>query len=107
MKAQTERSPSTLTKDELAARTLHRRAVEAVIWGMPAVNAELMFQAMARCQSRFQSAHLLVEAGHFEKSDSYTEPRHHLPQPYYNTKDGPIVLEIPAGPRRRFDNRDR
>ena len=24
---------------------VHRRAVEAVIWGMPAVNAELMFQA--------------------------------------------------------------
>jgi hypothetical protein len=26
----------------LAARALHRRAVEAVIWGMPAVNYDLM-----------------------------------------------------------------
>ena len=33
---------------QLAKRTLDRRAVEAVIWGMPAVNAELMFDAMVR-----------------------------------------------------------
>jgi hypothetical protein len=30
-----------LTADELNSRNIHRRAVEAVIWGMPAVNAEL------------------------------------------------------------------
>jgi hypothetical protein len=28
--------------EELVLRTIERRAVEAVIWGMPAVNAELM-----------------------------------------------------------------
>ena len=27
---------------------LHRRAVEAVIWGMPAVNYQLMYEASAR-----------------------------------------------------------
>jgi hypothetical protein len=42
-----------ITTDVLARRTLHRRAVEAVIWGMPAVNAELMFQAMFQAQSEF------------------------------------------------------
>ena len=31
--------------EELARRTLKRRAVEAVIWGMPAVNFDLMYQA--------------------------------------------------------------
>jgi len=34
--------------EELAERMLHRRAVEAVIWGMAAVNTDLMYQAMAR-----------------------------------------------------------
>ena len=34
-----------LTPDELAERSIHRRAVEAVIWGMPAVNYERMLQA--------------------------------------------------------------
>ena len=40
--------PSELTADELIARLLERRAVEAVIWGMPAVNYDLMYQAMVR-----------------------------------------------------------
>ena len=31
--------------EELARRTLKRRAVEAVMWGMPAVNFDLMYQA--------------------------------------------------------------
>ncbi|WP_312016741.1 hypothetical protein [Bradyrhizobium japonicum] len=32
--------------DELAARQVQRRAVEAVIWGMPIVNYDLMLQEM-------------------------------------------------------------
>jgi hypothetical protein len=31
---------------DLARRTIERRAVEAVIWGMPAVNYDLMLQEM-------------------------------------------------------------
>ena len=34
-----------LSAAELARRTIERRATEAVIWGMPAVNFELMLQA--------------------------------------------------------------
>ncbi len=33
------------TPRQLAERTIHRRAVEAVIWGMPAVNFDLMLQS--------------------------------------------------------------
>ena len=36
---------------QLGERTVHRRAAEAVIWGMPAVNAELMFQAMREAKA--------------------------------------------------------
>jgi hypothetical protein len=32
--------------DDLARRSIERRAVEAVIWGMPAVNTELMYDQM-------------------------------------------------------------
>jgi hypothetical protein len=32
--------------DDLAKRAVERRGVEAMIWGMPAVNADLMLQAM-------------------------------------------------------------
>jgi hypothetical protein len=37
-----------LTPAELEARTLHRRAVEVVIWGMPAVNYDRMYRAAIR-----------------------------------------------------------
>jgi hypothetical protein len=37
---------SQLSSDQLLARALHRRAVEAVIWGMPIVNYDLMVQQM-------------------------------------------------------------
>lgn len=36
------------SSQELADRMIERRAVEAVIWGMPAVNTELMRQAMLK-----------------------------------------------------------
>src|ERR1700756_544096 len=38
----------TVTAQDLARRTIERRAVEAVIWGMPAVNLDLMLQAMLK-----------------------------------------------------------
>ena len=34
------------TPDELNRRNIERRAIEAVIWGMPAVNFELLYQGM-------------------------------------------------------------
>ena len=37
-----------LTPEQLVRNALHRRAIEAVIWGIPAVNTDLMYQAMAR-----------------------------------------------------------
>ena len=36
------------SSQNLAQRTIERRAIEAVIWGMPAVNYDLMYQAMVR-----------------------------------------------------------
>jgi hypothetical protein len=33
---------------DLTARTIQRRAVEAVIWGIPAVNFDLMYQSFVR-----------------------------------------------------------
>ena len=39
--------------DLLAERALNRRAIEAVVWGMPAVNAQLMFDAAKNCGSDY------------------------------------------------------
>src|ERR1700758_2190794 len=36
------------SREDLERRAVHRRAVEAVIWGMPMVNYDLMLQAATR-----------------------------------------------------------
>jgi hypothetical protein len=36
------------TSPDPNARAMHRRAIEAVVWGMPAVNYQLMYEEMAR-----------------------------------------------------------
>ncbi|HEY2711865.1 MAG TPA: hypothetical protein VGI60_05065 [Chthoniobacterales bacterium] len=42
------RDVSNFTPAELTQRTLQRRETEAVLWGMPAVNHNMMLQAMVR-----------------------------------------------------------
>src|SRR5690242_10895615 len=42
-----------ISSAELTRRTVERRAVEAVIWGMAAVNYDLMYQAMVRTKGTF------------------------------------------------------
>jgi hypothetical protein len=63
--------------EDLARRTVERRAVEAVIWGMPTVNYDLMFQEMITRRSRRIRTRSIS-------------------MPFINTKDvGPMVIEIP------------
>jgi hypothetical protein len=38
----------TFSAADLTTRTIHGRAVEAVIWGIPAVNFDLMYQSHFR-----------------------------------------------------------
>jgi hypothetical protein len=46
MNAQTAKTEPTFSPAELAERSIQRRALEAVIWGMPMVNFDLMYQAI-------------------------------------------------------------
>jgi len=41
------------SNEELARRAIERRTVEAVIWSMPAVNFELMYQAMVQSRGEW------------------------------------------------------
>jgi hypothetical protein len=49
MNAQTEKA-GTFTSAHLDARGVHRRAVEAVNWGLAAVNFDLVLQAAVRAK---------------------------------------------------------
>jgi hypothetical protein len=86
--------------DQLAQRAIERRAVEAVNWGMAAVVYDLMLQEM-----------LTKTAGKVNQFIYWSHPLdwHNqtlTPNPdaiylmaFFNTKEGPIVVEVPPADR--------
>ncbi|MEV0247649.1 DUF1254 domain-containing protein [Nocardia sp. NPDC050712] len=84
------------TPENLADRAVHRRAVEAAVWGMAAVNYEVMRSVLA--------PHGKVEFLYWSKLVDWRNQTL-TPNPdliYYMAfidpgRDGPIVLEIPPG----------
>jgi hypothetical protein len=82
--------------DQLDERTVHRRAIEAVVWGMPAVNAQLMFDAAKNCGSDYNQVVFWSRPVTWKNQTLTPNPSTIYVFPIYNTKDaGPMVLEIP------------
>jgi len=97
MKAQTEKAGAFSAAD-LAERAIQRRAVEAVVWGMPAVNTDLMYQAMAR-ETKGDWNQIVYWSRLLDwKNETLTpNPDAIYIMPFFNTAEvGPMVLEIPA-----------
>jgi hypothetical protein len=99
MPATTTTAPSReLTADELRARTIHRRAVEAVIWGMPAVNYELLRQAFVNIGGAPNQVVYWSRPVGWKNQTLTPNPDTIYFMPLFTTKDvGPVVLEIPPG----------
>ena len=85
---------------ELAERSLHRRAVEAVIWGMPAVNYDLMLQEMLS-KTGGKVNQVIYWGGPLDWHNQTLTPNPDALyfMTFFNTKDGPIV---PPSRRRRI-----
>ena len=86
-----------LSPADLARRTVERRAVEAVIWGMPAVNYDLMYQAMIReTKGDFNQIVYWSRLPDWKNQTLTPNPDAIYLMPFFNTRDvGPVVLEIP------------
>ena len=85
-----------LTTDELRARAIHRRAVEAVIWGVPAVNYELMRQAFVSVGGAPNQVVYWSRPVGWKNQTLTPNPDTIYFMPFFNTRDvGPVVLEIP------------
>jgi hypothetical protein len=81
---------------EVAERMLHRRAIEAVIWGMSAVNTELLFEGMVKNKGAFNQVVYWSKLLNWKNQTLTPNPDTIYLFPYINTKDvGPVVLEIP------------
>jgi hypothetical protein len=84
-----------LSVDELNRRNVERRAVEAVIWGMPAVNFERLLQA-AIANGAAPNQVIFWSRPVNSKNQTLTpNPNTIYFNPFYDTTNGPVVLEIP------------
>jgi len=84
---------------DLSVRAIQRRGVEAVIWGMPTVNFDLMYQAMLRDAKAGPGSNKIVywsKLSDWKNQTLTPNPDAVYFMPFFDTKDvGPVVLEIP------------
>ena len=82
--------------DDLARRAIERRGVEAMIWGMPAVNADLMVQEMlAKTKAKQNDIVFWSRPGDWKNQTLTPNPDAVYFMCFWNVKDGPIVIDIP------------
>jgi hypothetical protein len=86
------------TLSQLTDRTVQRRAVEAVNWGMPAVNYDLMLQeALKNTSGKLNQFVYWGRPLDWHNQTLTPNPDAIYLMAFFNTRDaGPIVLEIPA-----------
>jgi hypothetical protein len=81
---------------EIAARVVHRRAIEAVIWGMPAVNYELMRRQMVKLGGAPNQIVFWSRPVGWKNQTLTPNPDTIYFMPFFDTTDvGPVVMEIP------------
>src|SRR5215468_1006485 len=83
------------TPGDVTQRLIESRAVEAVIWGMPAVNYDLMLQEFKKIGG--QENQIVYWSRPLDGNNQTLTPNPDSIyfMAFYNTKDGPVVLEIP------------
>jgi len=89
-------SAQQFSAEDLARRTIERRAVEAAIWGMPLVAFDAMRQAFLR-DAGAQYSDIVYWSTQADWKLQVTTPNASSWYVYIaiNTKDGPVVLDLP------------
>jgi len=87
------------THQELKSRTVARRAVDTVIWGVPAVTLDMMRQAYLRdAKAKYNDIVWWPKGSDWMNQSLDTDTSVRYMYFFCNTKtDGPVVVEIPNG----------
>ena len=80
---------------DLADRITHSRAVEAVIWGIPAVNYERMLEAAKANGAKLNQVVYWSRPVNWKNQTLTPNPDTIYLNPFYDTSAGPVVVEIP------------
>jgi hypothetical protein len=94
----TAQNTAPLTSKELASRTVYRRAVDAVIWGAPAVTLDMMRQAYFRdAQASYNDIVWWPKGAGWKNQSLDVDTSVRYLYIFSNTKEGgPIVLDLPV-----------
>jgi len=81
---------------DMTRRAIERRAVEAMIWGMPAVNTDLMLQEMlAKTKARPNEMLFWSKPANWKNQTLTPNPDSIYFMSFWNVKDGPVVIDVP------------
>ncbi|WP_217362970.1 DUF1214 domain-containing protein [Roseicella sp. DB1501] len=83
--------------DQLMERTRHRRAVEAAIWGMPAVNYDLMRQEMLKAGGTENQIIYWGRPLDWRNQTLTPNPDTLYFMSFFDLRVGPLVIEVPPG----------
>lgn len=89
------KAPAEATQD-LELRTTERAGVAAVIWSMPAVNFQLMLDAFLKMGGAPNQVAYWSKPLNWKNQTLTPNPSTIYFMPFYDTRNGPVVLEIPA-----------
>ena len=94
----TSATAQNFSADDLARRSIERRAIEAVIWGMPAVNTDLMRQQMLT-KTAGKVGQVIYWGRPLDSRNQTLTPNPDALyfMTFFDTKDGPVVLDLPPG----------
>lgn len=81
---------------DIQEQLIYNRSIEAVIWGMPAVNFELLHNGLVQAKGDFNQ--IVYWSGLINSKNQTLTPNPDVIyiNPLYDTRKGPVVLEIPA-----------
>ncbi len=89
-------APPVAATQDLALRATERNAVSAVVWGMPAVNFQLMLDAFVKLGGAPNQVAYWSRPLNWKNQTLTPNPSTIYFMPFYDTRNGPVVLEIPA-----------
>ena len=98
-------SAKDFSSEELQQRMVERRAVDAVVWGAPAVTLDMMRQAYFRdAQAKYNDIVWWPKGAGWQNQSLDVDTSVRYLFVFSNTKnDGPIVLDLPAAvPQAQF-----
>jgi hypothetical protein len=100
-KAETTVSQATTTSktsfqpENIKEKIQYQRAVDAAIWGIPAVNFQLMYKEMEKINGSYNQIVYWPGLLNWKNQTLTPNPDVIYLMPFFNTEKGPVVLEIP------------